>query len=511
MTITHEQLRRLITDTRYREHGQISTAAYFLKDIARALGKQEAAQWFGHSTWRKALSVASKTLVIHNPQTEFDLEVKAAKDGSVSLPEGSIAEITSRVTTVDKDWDGDIVHPDGLVFDPKGAFLWMHSQSQPIGKLASVVDQNEQLARCKFYLANVPLGRDALELFRLGALRKSIGFKVLEASPLGFVAGQNGKEVPTGFDIKRAAVLETSAVAIPANPNTQVERVLAKEYDAIRTAGAKSFESHLMRKWVGHLMDVRPTKVFRGATPDAELIADAQPFADMIAKQVADQISKSFVTRSESEVTTKQTEVDTKEVDSELVTKMMSYGMDDYAEGSYEEAQDGVYKNCQKYLCEKGQCSTEHRPMVLATYPGKALVAMRKYDYENGGYDRKTFELGYTMDGNKCSIASHKAVKIAPSVMDVAEQKWLAEIETKSLKAPVGRDTGDAETDLLDEAGSGKKKQTEVSEAEQLRSLLLKSVMGDVELDDSLKSLMAQVAAHFEKETQLGELLSVVG
>lgn len=505
--ITHETLRRAIADTRYRESGCISTAAYFLKDLARAVGKLEAAQWFGHKTWRKALSVASKTLVLHNPQTEFDLEVKAVKDDGVQLPDGCIAEVTSRVTTVDKDWDGDIVHPDGLIFDPRGAFLWMHSQAQPIGKLAQVLTQDEQQARCKFYLADVPLGRDALTLFRLGALRKSIGFKVLEATPIGFVSGQNGKEVPTGFDIKRAAVLETSAVAIPANPNTEVERVLAKEYDAVRSLGVKGFESHLMQKFVGTILDGRQ-KVFRGARPDG-----TTELADF-AKEVAEQVTKSL--KSQEGTMTKTTELDTKEVDSELVAKMMSYGMDDYAEGSYEEAQDGVYKGCQKYLCDKGQCSSEHRPMLLATYGDKALVAMRKYDYESGSYDRKCYELGYKMDGSKCTITSHKAVKLTPAVMEVAEKKFDADLKTKAADLkPVGNNTGDAEADLLEEAGcgGGMKKQTEVtlSDEQLLRGLLVKMLTGQMETSGELLAMLSQAASHFEKAAQVDELLGLVG
>lgn len=268
-----------------------------------------------------------------------------------------------------------------------------------------------------------------------------------------------------------------------------------------------------MQKWAGHLFDSRPTKVFRGATP--ELDSD-------IFKQVRDAVVESCMKKLDEQMTTKKTEVETKEAEaSELFVKYMAAGMDDYAEGSYECAQNGIQKTCKKYLCDKGGCDREHYPTLMATYGDKALVSMRKYNYDTGDYERKCYELGYKMDGNKCEITSHKAVKITPSVMEMAEKRLGADLRMKHAEFVVkglsdGKTTGDAETDLLDEAGccdSGemKKKDTHVAgDSEQLKTLLVKTLMGDFETNAELRAMIRDVATYFDKADQLDGLLGLV-
>lgn len=502
-------LREAVRDARYR--GCISTAAFYLRDLASVVGKKEAAELFGHRTYRKALRSASQTFILHNPQLSFDLDEKAAK-GDSAAGDGILAEVVSRVTTSDKDWDGDIVHPEGLIFDTKGPYLWMHAQSMPIGTLRQVISQDESEARCKFALADIQLARDALALLRIKALRNSIGFRVLEAEPLGFVDGTNGtngKQVPTGFDIKRAAVLETSAVAIPANPNATVLQVYAKEYDAVRSlASQKSLQNPIVRKWADAIYDAR-TKVFAGVTLENQQAAIQQQLESQ--KRINDLletlVSKTMTTNTPTDTAATSAELETKG-GIDLEQKMLAFGMDDYADGSFEQAQAGVYRSAQKYLMDKGQSSSDAYPMVLATYAGKALVCMRKWTGE--GYEKKTFSLDYKMDGGKCEITGHKAVEIKPQILEVAEQKSLtaAELTTKSLKpveaaAEVPGGMGENGDVLLEEAGVGKK-------SIEPREMLVKMITGEIETDSETRKLIGQVARYFETAEHVDGLLSLV-
>ncbi len=451
--------------------GSVTTAYHYLRDLASSVGKREAAVLFtgGHSDYRMATKAARRRLVLHSPQLSLELSSKAASSEASQLPEGVSAEIISRVSTVDKDWDGDIVHPEGLVFDTKAPLLWMHAQNMPIGTMRGVVVQDEEKAICKYHTAETQLALDAVKLFKIGALRNSIGFKVLEAEPLGFVDGVNGKQVPTGFDIKRAVVLENSAVAVPANPNADVLRVYAKEYDALWSAASeKAFKHPVVKQYAAALYEKRPS-VFKGTSFDSN---------DGVFKGASfDPKDVASLETALADLTTeikglKMDSTKTVELDSE---KSMSWGMDEYADGSHEQAINGVERSVKGYMCEKGECDDEHRPAVMATYGDKAYVAMRKWNGES--YDKKTYQVNYKMDGGQCKIDGHKSVKIKPNILDDFDVnlKWMKQ---DGLLTKGG-------VDLAKPAIEAKPEPT-------LKEMLAKSLVGD--MDQATEDFVIQAA-----------------
>lgn len=466
--------------------GSLATAAHYLRDLASAVGQREAAMLFGMSSdYRKVCKAARKRLCLHNPQ--FDIELKAMGGESVSeLPDGVSAEILARVTTNDKDWDGDIVHPDGLVFDQKGPLLWMHAQHMPIGTFAGQVSQDEKSARNRYHLSETQLALDAVKLYRIGALRNSIGFKVLEAEPLGFTDGAGGKQVPIGFDIKRAVVLENSAVAIPANPNATVEQVYAKQYEAVREAySEKQFACPVVQKYASVIYEGRP-KVFRGA--DVEKQHEGRELVERLGKLVSSLESKG----KEVETQSKDAEVDE--------IKMVSVGMDNYMKGSYESAIDGIERSVKRYLCEKGGCDDDMYPHVMATYGDKAYVCMRKWT--ESGPKRKCYSVDYKMGDDGVEFTGNKAVKIEPSVMEVAEKHFSQDIWTKDGKTF-------ANGELVQESLSATL-ESAADSADDVTRLLAKCITGEIEMGDTLKKLIGQTASLIEATDRASELSQLV-
>ena len=455
-------IRDAIRDSRYS--GCITTAAFYLRELAIGVGKAEAAK--GYGSWRKACREASKMLVMHNGQLGFEVKAGELASAEAELPAGVIAEVTSRVTTRDKDWDGDIVHPEGLIFDPNGPMLWMHSQNMPIGRLVQVVDQDETVARCKFIVADTELGRDAVALFRVGALRKSIGFRVLEAEPLGFTDAGGGKQVPTGFDIKRAVVLETSAVAIPANPNAQVERMYAKEYEAIRgMASRKELKSPVVAKWVESIYDNR-MRVFSGVT-----LAKG---AEVEKTKVAEAVSGG-----------EEVEID--------FEKSLSFGMGQHADGSYEQAIDGVNRSCKGYICRNDkECDMDHNPLVMATYKGKSLVCMHKWD-ESGMLHKRCYKVDYKMNGNDAECVGCTPIQLSHRVLEMADKKCAELRDLKKKEAQVSAE--------IEEAGDG---------YQDAKRILAKMVSGEIESDDSLRGLVRSVADFLERTREADALSGVL-
>ena len=461
--------------------GSIATAAHYLRDLASAVGKREASMMFGMSSdYRKVCKAAQRRLCLHNHQ--FDMEVtKAAGGKDADLPDGVSAEILARVTTSDKDWDGDIVHPEGLIFDQKGPLLWMHSQHMPIGTFAGQVTQDEKAAKNRYRLAETDLALDAVKLYRIGALRNSIGFKVLEAEPLGFTDGAGGKQVPTGFDIKRAVVLENSAVAIPANPNAEVEAFYEKQYGALREAySEKQFNNPIVRKYAGVIYENRP-KVFRGAEMEtkATSIPDSK-VAELAAKPETEQKSTA-----------------------ELETKSVQVAMDDYMKGSYESSIQSVERGVKRYLCDKADCSEESYPYVMSTYADKAYVCMRKWS--DGGIKKKCYSVDYKMGDDGAEFTGHKAVKIEPSIMEEVETKGFMDgMTVKEFDAGLIAKYSEPEAESPAETAQP------VLDTEHATKILAKCITGEIEMDDKIKELIRQTAALLDttdRASELSELL----
>lgn len=476
---------RTVNSKDYR--GCLSTAAHYLSDLASAVGKREAAMFFGMSSdYRKVCKAARRRLCMHNPQ----MEVKAlGSSDDETLPDGVSASIVARVTTNDKDWDGDVVHPDGLVFDQKGPLLWMHAGHMPIGTFAGQVSQDEKSARNKYHLSETQLALDALKLYKIGALRNSIGFKVLEAEPLGFVDGADGKQRPTGFDIKRAVVLENSAVAIPANPNAHVESVYAKQYEALREAySEKSFRHPIVNKYAAFVYEGRD-KVFRGATLEGDTAVEGETVTSKtstadLEKQVADLTATVEAMKKDATP------------DAE---KSLSMAMEDYMGGSYESSIRSVDRNVKRYLVKEADASEDASPWVVSTFADKAYVCMRKWGGE--GVQRKCYEVSYTMGEKGIEFTGHKSVKIEPSIIEDSEKSFTAELVQKASAFGRGGEfplaDGDADTPAVDPNDAA-------------RALIAKFITGEAAMDDDTKTLIRQTADLLDKTARLSELSELV-
>lgn len=127
--------------------------------------------------------------------------------------------IVARVSTNDRDRDGEIVEPKGIDlkdFQANPVLLWAHRYEQPpVGKaLWSKTDEKGMV--CKFRFAETQFAEDIYQLYKGGYLRAfSIGF------------------IPLDFDAKtktfnKVSILEVSAVPVPANQGALVMDAYAK-------------------------------------------------------------------------------------------------------------------------------------------------------------------------------------------------------------------------------------------------------------------------------------------
>lgn len=407
---------RIVNHVRHHgSHGGVTTAVAYLKHLAADIGKEEAAVWFGYPSYAKAASETRSKLTFYHPGFQF----KSADEPAEPLPPGVIASVDSIVSTPQKDWDGDIVRSEGLTFDPNGPLLRGHEQKSPYGKIVSVTDQDENRAVCKFHLADMPLARDSLALMRIGALRKSIGFRALEASPLSYKMVE-AKKVPATFDIKRAFVMETSGVAIPANPGAEILRVYEKQYDEVRTLASKGLlQDPLMKIWGKAVLDSRAV-----VSPGADFSGNESTLDTVVEKHI-DSIQA-------------DKDIDCEKAAGEkIMTKGVHVGMDNDLPGSYEQRISAIDEGVKKYLCREDpdNCSESHYAYVIGTYDTDAVVCMRAW--RESGPDRKCYRVDYTVgDDGKAKFSGFKSVKVEPAVIDVVEEKAAqVELATKGDSA----------------------------------------------------------------------------
>jgi HK97 family phage prohead protease len=150
---------------------------------------------------------------LHRKKDEIEITRKSAIV-DVSDPSDDERTIVARVSTPDRDRDGEIVEPKGIDlsnYQANSILLWAHDYKMPpIGRaLWSRIDSRGLL--CKFQFAETAFADEIYTLYRDGFLKTfSIGF------------------IPVEFDGKtkthsKVSLLEVSAVPVPANPNALVE------------------------------------------------------------------------------------------------------------------------------------------------------------------------------------------------------------------------------------------------------------------------------------------------
>jgi len=150
---------------------------------------------------------------LHRKKEEIEITRKSAV-ADVSDASDDERTITARVSTPDRDRDGEVVEPKGIDlthFNTNPVLMWAHEYKKPpIGRaMWSRIDDKGLL--CKFEFAKTAFADEIYTLYRDGFLKTfSIGF------------------IPIEFDgktktHKRASLLEVSACPIPSDPFALIE------------------------------------------------------------------------------------------------------------------------------------------------------------------------------------------------------------------------------------------------------------------------------------------------
>lgn len=212
--------------------------------------------------WAKEIAdSASRFTYCDESTSDSDFMQKSVREGT-DITAGAILEYDCVLSSKRKDRDLDVIEQKGgLELDLKQPALWQHIQLSPIGKLVKVLEQDEFATKCRYALADTELGRDAATLVKFGALRKSIGFKPSEFSPIEIVKGADGRDVVRGWHIKKALGMEGSLVSIPANADANILATYAKQFDGLATAFSRGeLKNDLVKHWAKGLYDLRPAQ-----------------------------------------------------------------------------------------------------------------------------------------------------------------------------------------------------------------------------------------------------------
>jgi HK97 family phage prohead protease len=481
-------LDNLLADIRNRSTaGGIVTAAAYSKSLADCLAggglcPVDLFQAKSAELWAKELADAAERLTY---AVGTELLEKSLQEGT-GLKAGSVLEYDCVLSSRRKDRDGDILEQaGGLVLDTKMPLLWQHIQVQPIGTLVKVLSQDEHSTKCRFALADIPLGRDAATLVKMGALRKSHGFKPLDFEPVEIVKGRDGQDYVKGWHIKRSECMEGSLVSIPANADTGILATYEKEFDGICTAFSRGqLHTDAVKHWAKSLHDKRPVVVpgatlatkadctcgTKSATPPAAKGHQSLTCPKCETKfdiHTADGVDLSKTScpmcgaamdggKSAAPVVTKSLTL--KAVD--LDTKAIEH----HIPGSFEWIREKLDDSAGRYLRDKNLVSEyDGYAWVYATLPTMAIVCT---GYSTG---RKCFRIDWAMDGDTPKFTGDPAeVNVQPAVID----KRIADIRTKSasLTPPVEpKSTKQLARELiarcsLEEGDAGLKVVREVSE-----------------------------------------------
>ena len=177
---------------------------------------------------------------LHRKKDEIEIYRKALI-GEVEASVDEERTIVARVSTNDRDRDGEIVEPKGIDlkdFQANPVLLWAHNYSTPpVGKaLWSKTDENGLI--CKFQFAQTQFAEDIYQLYKGGYLRAfSIGF------------------IPVDYDSKsktfnKISLLEVSAVPVPANQSALVMEAYAKGIVTSEALKAEFCESLPMEGYI---------------------------------------------------------------------------------------------------------------------------------------------------------------------------------------------------------------------------------------------------------------------
>ncbi len=181
--------------------------------------------------------------------------VSVRKDAAV-LTKDSCLDFEGIATSKSKDRDGDILEPMGCTFDPQQSLLLHHNPTLPVGRLVTVVEQNNEHVKNHWAMASTPLAMDSARLVEFGAFRLSIGFQPVDFKSIGEDSPGYNEDERNGWHVLKSYVMETSLVTVPANK------------DAIITQFSREkLTSDYLKKWAETFFDARPVVVKGGYNP----------------------------------------------------------------------------------------------------------------------------------------------------------------------------------------------------------------------------------------------------
>jgi len=175
--------------------------------------------------WQKNIKLAESRLTVANNSS---IDMKSIQ----SI--GDEFQFDAIVTTSMRDSDRDVLFTGGAIYEEASPLLWQHITMNPIGATVKVLEQTDDMLRCRFVVADTELGRDAIKLVKIGALRISQGFDPIEWEPM-----EDGE----GYYFKKFKIFEVSLVSVPANSQAVITAI-----------SGKSFDSNLVNKWKSNIM-----------------------------------------------------------------------------------------------------------------------------------------------------------------------------------------------------------------------------------------------------------------
>jgi len=186
----------------------------------------------GQTSFNDLMEKAARTLVYANPEMELEKAtatasnfpgmLKGAPEGT-ELPKNALMVFRHKLTTSTKDRDGDVLHSDGMVVDPKMLLLWQHIHTMPLGPYIYTHSQDEKALRVVSAIIDMnDVCHDAAVMADNGMARFSHGFKAVEFEKF---KDEKGNEIG-GFDIRKAEIMEESMVSVPANVDADTEEIL---------------------------------------------------------------------------------------------------------------------------------------------------------------------------------------------------------------------------------------------------------------------------------------------
>lgn len=405
----------------------IGTASQYLKGIN--------ATDFGVDAdkWQKHLEESESRLTFCG--AEFETKAFSEKE----LKDGAILEFDGICSTKKKDRDGDVIDSNGLELDHKMPLLWQHAQFSPVGKHLSLIEQSETKWASKWAIADTALGRDAAILVKFGALRLSIGFKPLELEPLSIEDDGVNKWV-TGWHIKRATVVETSLVSVPANADANILRVFEKEFDGICKA-LPSLKHDAVKHWAKAISDTRPV-IVQGVTLETKDTIGGELPAEKMEKcpQCGEMTMDSTGTCTKcGYVHGKSTEAETKAIETKDAKEVESKGMSYYPKGCFEQVQHDLDRTARKYLKSKNAIDEDDYgwAYLYVTFSDKAIACVRDGD------KTKCYSMTYKVENGKAEWTGEPTeVDVEPAIISKAmsEKFHTKEFVTKEITKEVEKE-----------------------------------------------------------------------